>query len=87
MPIGLARLSWVGAAVVFAACVPIALAQDFPLPSTQVLPVDLAREFERAWLQAQKRVAPLNRALVRQALRNRPRPGEFRRPRVPRLGR
>ena len=51
-------------------------AQDasHPWPTTQqtgVLLPDLTGEFERAWLEAQRRVAPGHRSLVRKAVKQR----------------
>ncbi len=71
MPFCLARLRWAGAAMLFVLLAPAVAAQDMTPAATQALSADLAREFERAWLQAQKRVAPLNKALVWKALRTR----------------
>jgi hypothetical protein len=45
-----------------------------PWPAAQhdgVLLPDLTREFERAWMEAQKRVAPGHQALVRKAAKKR----------------
>ena len=61
-----------------------------PWPTSQqpgVLLPDLAGEFERAWLEAQKRIAPGHRSLVRKVVKKRqqlptasPQPVKFYRP-------